>query len=345
MGSFLICPETKNQSRKSIEICLLHCEKHTDCDSLRRFRKDHLEDLKAAMGQCKIPLSHLKEMEAVIDVEEDAPDATVETQERVNAEPIAVIVPNDHADDTDAGSLSLEVSIAPPARGRAQRLYNQILSLKAEIEVRWFELGKILEEMFESRLYRELGYETWKEFCGAALEPLIDLKGRAIDYLRVTRLKCDEVGIDSKVAGEIGWTKLSQMTPVLTKENKGHWIKVAKKKGMTIPVLNAKVRVALGRITEKEAEVLPEKMMFVLFKEQKENIERALDLAEHVTGSSSRGYLLEIMAIEFQSTYGTGTNNKTDVVRLLIPRIEDSMKLKIGNIVDCETGKVLREGA
>jgi hypothetical protein len=37
-------------------------------------------------------------------------------------------------------------------------------------------------------------------------------------------VKCEEVGIEKEIAGQIGWAKLKEIVPVVTEKNKDHWI-------------------------------------------------------------------------------------------------------------------------
>lgn len=229
MHSFVICP-LRDSKKIDLEICLAGCASQWQCDPFNR-------------AMCKT-----RAKEAEKGIEEPKPASTTSKEQ---------------PEDADVTEKITEGVPAVLLRNKAEELYKQVLSLKAEIEVRWFELGKILQEIFEGRYYIPLGYTTWKDFCEVALGPL-ELKWRAIDYLRMTRKKCDEVGIGREIAGEIGWSRLKEIVPIVTRKNRDHWIEVARRKGTTVQVLNAKVRVARGKITEEESKVIPEKMFFSL---------------------------------------------------------------------------------
>lgn len=311
MHSFVICP-LRDSKKIDLEICLAGCASQWQCDPFNR-------------AMCK---TRAKEAEKGIGEPEPAFTTSKEQPE-----------------DADVTEKITEGMPAVLSSNKAEELYKQVLALKKEIEVRWFELGKILEEIFEGHHYINLGYANWKDFCEVALVPL-DLKWRAIDYLRMTRKKCDEVGIGKEIAGEIGWSRLKEIVPVITKKNKDQWIDVARKPEMTVQVLNAKVRVARGKITEEESKILAEKMFFSLFKDQKDSVERTLELACRMTGSDSRGSQLEIVCVEFRATYESedGGFSKKKIVSDLLNRIEAVMRVKLGGeVIDVETGEVLVE--
>jgi len=204
------------------------------------------------------------------------------------------------------GRLGNIIETIETTRGR--ELYEKVMALKTEIETRWFELGRVLQEIFEGRHYVDLGYSTWRAFCETALGPL-ELKPRAIDYIRTTRQKCDEVGIGVEVAGQIGWSRLKELVPVVTEENKAHWLDVAK--GETVQSLNAKVAVARGLKTQEEANLQPNKKFFALFQGQQEIVELALEIASRLSASEKEGYLLaDVICASFLAEYPPGTEVK-----------------------------------
>jgi len=307
MHTFVICP-LRDSKKVDLEICLAGCANQFMCDKFNR-----------AVSQTR------QEKERGF-VEEPEPVPTV---------------PQKQPEDTDIEENAPVSAIT--SRNKAEELYKKVLSLKSEIEVRWFELGKILQEIFEGRHYIDLGYATWRDFCEVALGPL-ELRWRTADYLRTTVMKCKEVGIKKEIAGQIGWSKLKEIVPVVTEKNKEEWVKKAKKKGVTVQILNALVRVAQGKITEKEAEKLPSKLFFSLYEEQLENVERTLELAGRMTGSNSRGYQLEMVCADFRGTYESpdGEFLKGIIISNLLGRIEAVMKVKFKvEAVDVETGEII----
>jgi len=311
MDSYVICPE-RDSKKVNLAVCLKNCEHQFQCNNFNE-------------------LMFKMKGEQTAEKEEVKPN-TAEVQEQ--------------SDDTDVRQEIIERPPAIPSDGKAQRLYQQVLFLKAEIEVRWFELGKILQEIFEGQHYKGLGYTSWRDFCEVALGPL-ELRWRTADYLRTTVMKCKEVGIKKEIAGQIGWSKLKEIVPVVTEKNKDEWIKKAKKKGVTVQILNAQVRVARGKITEEESKVLPEKMFFPLFKEQKEIVELALDVAGHVVASDKKGFLLsDVICPSFLAEYPVGgeVRSRPEMIVKFLERFGAAFKVKfVGEVVDLETGEILVE--
>lgn len=160
MGNYVICPD-RDGKKVSLEVCVRKCE-----------LKDICEKYLEATTKAKEP-----EVENLETPTAQAEDSDVKPEE---------------ASDPGKGQAKILNPPAVPTK-RAKELYDKVLSLKSQIEVKWFQLGKVLEEIFEGKHYISLGYHTWKHFCEEALKPL-DLKWRAADYLRTTRLKCDEIG-------------------------------------------------------------------------------------------------------------------------------------------------------
>lgn len=314
MHSFVICP-LRDSKKIDLEICLVGCESQWQCDPFNR-------------AMCKT-----RAKEAEKGIEEPKPASTT---------------PKEQPEDADVTEKITEGVPAVLSRNKAEELYKQVLSLKTEIEVRWFELGKILQEIFEGRHYINLGYKNWKNFCEIALGPL-DLKWRAIDYLRMTRKKCDEIGIGREIAGQIGWSRLKEIEPIITKENKDYWIDIARKNESTVSVLWKKVQVALGKKTEKEVEIFSKKMIFPLFPEQEQIVKLTLDVAGKVAASDKIGYLLaDIICPEFLSAFPSESDNLTmpkgQVLHRILTDIQAAFKVRFtGEVVDLETGEILVE--
>jgi hypothetical protein len=202
--------------------------------------------------------------------------------------------------------------------------------------------------MFEHKYYRDLGYETWKDFCIKALGPL-ELQPRAIDYLRTTHKKCDEAGIGKEIAGEIGWSKLKETIPVLTKENKDHWIDLARQEGMTVYSLRDEVQIDRGLMTREEAETKSKFVKVVLnfYPDQAKMWDLSMEVGFKVTASESKEHVVAgAMIPDFLATYAPGMEvpDKARIVANALTNIETTFKVKfMGDVVD-ETGEILVEG-
>lgn len=132
----------------------------------------------------------------------------------------------------------------------------------------------------------------------------------------------------------------------MTKQNVKHWLEVAKSKKVSVAVLNAKVRLALGKITEEQSEKLPSQLVFRLFEQQLENVERTLEIARRMTGSDSRGYQLEMICAEFRATYEAVEQDytKSKLAIDLLKKVETLLGVSFkGDVIDAYTGEIVNE--
>lgn len=310
MKNYVVCPNRSN-GKVSLDVCLKKCESRRECEELREVP---IQDLHEAMKRLKIPIPQ-EEAEIVVDV--IAPEIQAET-------PVVVLE-------------------KPPAPSESRALYDQVLSIRTEIEIKFLEMGKLLYKIFVNKYYRDYGYQDWKSFC---IETFADMGWRTATYLRDIYEKMTELGVEQQECAQIGWSKLAQILPVVDMKNVGKWIAEAKKPGTTTEGLNTKVRLALGKITKADAENPPSKLMFSLYDGQLENVERALELAAMMTGSEKRGFNLEMIAVEFMITYQDAEHNgsKIEISKKWIKSIENLFKIKFrGDITDLETDEVLIE--
>jgi hypothetical protein len=225
--------------------------------------------------------------------------------------------------------------------GRAGELLSRALQIRTEIEVKFLEMGQVLDEIFSNRFYIDLGYPTQQDFCAEAL----DIKWRTATYLRNVYLWQTRLEIPKKKVAEIGWSKAAQILPVSkTKKDAMEWIEKAKEPGMTTQALNTKVRIARGKLTEEEAKVLPTKVLLSLYPDQKEIWDRAIKVGKKVTGSENIGYIVTgAICPEFLATYPDDEEilSKVQFVSRALKNFETAYKVKVlGDIMDQETGEI-----
>jgi hypothetical protein len=244
----------------------------------------------------------------------------------------------------EVGVEALSADDAGKKNDEPAQLLHKAVAIKTEIEGKFWEMGSILHVIFNRQYYVDYGYHDWKDFCNDVLE----MKWRTATYLRDIYVKFTSLGCKAEDCVGVGWAKLKELLPVVNKSNVKYWLQEAKKKNVSIAVLNAKVRVALGKMTPEEAEKLPQSLSFRLYEEQSESVERALDLARRMTGSDSRGYQLEMICAEFRATYESAEENfpKNKTVKDLVEKISALLKVDfVGKVVDGETGDVILKTA
>lgn len=346
MGCYVVCPN--RESRKvSLEVCLRACELKHECDE---FKEVPRADMEAAAKKLGIPLQSLRELESVIDVEIE-----VRTDEAVSGAGDCGKNSGSSGNNSDCSPEGANVSCGTPLivelpgpdydrTKNAMELYEKLLNLKNDIGAKFIEMGELLNQFYDHKYYLEVGYQDWEQFCAEAL----DFHARWALDIRKIAIKKEQLKLSDRDVAEIGVKKMAQLLPVMRdRRSADHWIKEAKKPGVTTERLIAKVRQARGRITKEEAEKVPVKYILPVYEDDVETVERAFELAKEVTQSDSRGVQFVAMAEEFRSTYEheSGDFDKHRIVAGMLKRIESLMKVKIsGDVTDAETGEVIREG-
>ena len=225
-------------------------------------------------------------------------------------------------------------------KNEAAQMLHKAVSIKTEIEGKFWEMGSILHVIFNRQYYVDYGYHDWKDFCNDVLE----MKWRTATYLRDIYVKFTSLECTPEDCVGIGWAKLKELLPIVNKANVKYWLGEAKKKNVSIAVLHSKVLVALGKMSPDEAAKLPQALTFRLYEDQSNNVERALELARRMTGSDSRGYQLEMVCVEFRTTYEAAEDEltKKKTVHELLEKIQGLLKVDfVGKVVDGETGDVI----
>jgi hypothetical protein len=305
---FIVCPK-RGESRVDLTVCLGVCESKDECEE---FKEVPDEDLQAARDK-------LNKSPAVI--EDQVFDDGGEGEEIIVGEP----APRGGKDGEEASAL-----------------LQKAISIKNEIEGKFWEMGSILNDIFKNQYYVDYGYHDWKDFCNEVLE----MKWRTATYLRDIYVKFTSLGFGPEDCVGVGWGKLKELLPIVTKQNVKHWLEMAKSKKVSVAVLNAKVKLALGKITPDQSENLPSQLVFRLYEQQLENVERTLEIARKMTGSDSRGYQLEMICAEFRATYEAveGDYTKSRLAIDLIKKVETLFGVTFkGDVIDAYTGEILRE--
>jgi hypothetical protein len=301
---YVVCPK-RGEARVSLQVCLGVCDSKDDCEELSEVPEKDIDAALARLNNVPVPLADM-----VIDVGEDGD-----------------IVP------TEAPKKDAE---------EASRYLQRAISIKTEIEGKFWEMGYILSNIFKNQYYVDYGYHDWKQFC----EEVLEMKWRTATYLRDIYVKFTSLKVRPEDCIGAGWGKLKELLPIVTKENVKYWLAEAKKKKMTVATLNARVRLSLGKITKEEAEKVPQQLVFRLYESQLENVERTLDLARRMVGSDSRGYQLEMICAEFRATYEGQDENypRSKLISDMLGKIEHLFNVTIkGEVIDATTGELIKE--
>jgi hypothetical protein len=306
MSEYVVCPK-RGGVKVSLQVCIEVCDSKEDCEEYREVPEADIQAVLVKMNRMPTPVG----------------DATVGDVEIVDSA--------DYGHGGDGKDAE-----------EASRLLQKAISIKNEIEGKFWEMGSILNDIFKNQYYVDYGYHDWKDFCNEVLE----MKWRTATYLRDIYVKFTSLGIGPDDCIGVGWGKLKELLPIVTKENVKYWLDQAKAKKVSVAVLNAKVRHALGRITKEQSEKLPQQLVFRLYEAQLDNVERALELARRMTGSDSRGYHLEMICAEFRATYEATEEDypKKKLAADLLGKVESLLGVVFkGELVDVQTGEILRE--
>jgi len=301
-SKFVICPK-RGQKRVDIALCVGICDTRDECEEFKEIPEQDLEDALRRFNNITPVLSYS--------------DMDVSEPELIEEE--------DEERRKDEASL----------------LLSKALTLRGEIELKFWEFGKILYKIFQNQYYLDYGYKTWKEFC----EEVLDIKLRTAIYLKEIYGKFSTLPVKEEDIASIGWVRLKELIPVVDKRNLAEWIKIARDRSITLAQLNRRVKYALGRIGEEELNKTAKTISFNLYEEQMENVEGALEIARRMTGSDRRGYQLEMICTEFRITYDNmgEKEDKLEVVKRMMGRIAEAFSISFkGEILDVKTGELIK---
>lgn len=215
-----------------------------------------------------------------------------------------------------------------------KELYERALSLRGTIETGFLQLAATLRIMFANRFY--YGHSSWQAFIES--DPLFDalkIGVRTDGYLRAVHLKyIEELKLDPQECASVGYTKLSLMLPLITKDNAKEWLKKAK--GLKTEELSVKVRQETGRLSKDAPQENTEMVSFRLFPEQKETVVRAFEIAKTLCDSDSRSNCFEMICVSFLTEHdhpGMPTE-RVVVAKNLLKRMETFYGVKVTEMVD-----------
>ena len=344
MSNFITC-SNRGDRRVDLAVCLKRCESRSDCSNLKTVPR---ETLLEAAKKAGIPAKALGELEAVIDVERESEESPVKTElSSTDCGKNFKSSRNDNGNRSECADVSdnlpIKAEVVNPGDGKAKKameLYERLLILKKDVGTKLVEMGELLNEFYDQKYYIDVGYKDWNQFCEEAL----DFTARWVLDIRKIAFKKNELNLSDRDVAEVGVKKMAQLVPVMTNRREAdRWMNEAKKPGMTTERLVSRVRHARGRITKDEADKVPIMYHLQVYEEDRETVERAFELAAEVTLSDSRGVQFVGICQEFRQTYEheSGDFDRKRIVTGMVKRIEGMFKVKIGEIVDAETGEIL----
>jgi hypothetical protein len=174
-------------------------------------------------------------------------------------------------------------------------------ALIAQSEETYFTLGGVLSHIYHEGIYKRAGF-TGKRGFEEYVEAELNVKYRKAMYLINLYTKFRELGVDEKRLTEIGWSKAKELTNYATTANFDDLIEVAKEsKNREELVSYLKNSFTGGSQGTGEDQVRKTRVNFVLFADQAETVNRALDVAKEKTGTDNLSQALEYICAEWLS--------------------------------------------
>lgn len=160
---------------------------------------------------------------------------------------------------------------------------NSVSPLLETTDVNNFKLGGVLYRIQSEQWYENAGYESFKDYVTQEH----DFSYRTAMYRIGIYKDIVESGIDWATVGVIGWSKLKEISHVITPENASEWVERAK--GLTVVQLieymksfNKKADDDSGKPSTK-ANIT--NMTFKLHDDQKDIVSASLDKAKQEVGT------------------------------------------------------------
>jgi hypothetical protein len=169
-------------------------------------------------------------------------------------------------------------------------------------DVAMFKLGGVLERIRTDGWFKELGFETFRQY----VENTQDVGYRTALYWTGIYRNLVNSGIDFHQVASVKWSKLKEIAEVVTKENVEFWVEKANSNSietLKLQVLNYK-KSGSKQITDQLSEA-PENiittMQFKLHSDQKENVDAALEKAKAEASTDVNSVALEFICLAYNS--------------------------------------------
>jgi hypothetical protein len=212
-----------------------------------------------------------------------------------------------------------------------------VRDLRDNVEQKYWELGERMQEVYRGDMYRDWGFDSWKEYVDEEL----GFGMRKARYLVQLHEWFGTLPSSiQKWVRELGWTKARLLMGCVTKENAAEWRK--RVEGKTVSQIEDMLKLdrqgddensddgeGVAKKPEKAA-----KRSFMLFPEQDDMVKQALDKAKELAESDKDGHALTLICQEYLAT-NTNTFAKEDFLK----NMERILGLKIVALKINENGE------
>jgi hypothetical protein len=186
----------------------------------------------------------------------------------------------------------------------ADQVIPRIPDLIGRVDQTYFELGGLLSRVADEKLWEGSGHDSFRDF----IYEEFNLRYRKSMYLMAiyNDLVASEVPW-AKVA-DIGWTRLKEISSILTKANVDEWIaKIMGPPMMTVLQVHEAVKaIKVGSLSSSGNDPIDDtsKVSTITFKvheDQKENIETAINKAMGEADTEFKGVALDAICMNYLS--------------------------------------------
>jgi hypothetical protein len=162
-----------------------------------------------------------------------------------------------------------------------------------------FKLGGVLSLVQANGWHMDQGYESFRAF----VENAHGLKYRKVMYLIANYNGLVKSGVRWSQVEILGWSKLKEVIPILTKENVTEWVDLITGQEMTVIQLQEYIKALTAGDTLPKTDTAEAKktvtMTFKLHEDQKATVKEALDKAKHEVGTTVDTVALEAICLDF----------------------------------------------
>lgn len=271
--------------------------------------------------------------ETPVEVAENAQSLTTEAAEQVEQANVKA----EAVDTTEAETIENDLIVQTAhevenlKEDKAFKMVPALLDSTAQGD---FKLGGVLSVIQAQGWYMDRGYENFRGY----VESECGLNYRKAMYLISIYNGLVESGVKWEQVKHLGWTKLKELSSILTSENVLDW--VAKAEEMTVLQLQEYIKAqSAGTSTGGDEPTQTEAkktttMTFKLHEDQKQTVKEALAKAKHETGTQVDTVALEHICLDF-----LGGQSKLAKV----PTLEELMKGKSAEEVLMAFGEIFPE--
>lgn len=300
-------PAKKSKDKKSEKVKAVTSDDTTEGEAeaavpsvaeIKEMKSKALEKLHATLPEALDgweALSNKEKRKALIEaLHDEVPEEKSKKKKASDEDEEEVTVKKQRKVDINSKS-AIERAIAEVQALDESELHSTIIKLLEEGDMNDFKLGGMLASIDASKFYGE--YESFRDFVEAELQ----IGYRKARYLIEIYNDVVESDVPFKKLDKIGWTKLKEVSKIINSENVDEWVEKAGSMNTLTLAEEVKnyMRGDVSDVSKKTTSNDIATLSFKLHKEQRENVEAAIDKALEEGGTDSKAVAVEYMALEY----------------------------------------------